>query len=689
MLIRKVKLENIRSYVNHEINFPEGSVLLSGDIGSGKSSILLAIDFVLFGLRRSDLSGSMLLRNGKNSGFVELTFSVMDKDITLRRNLKRVKGSIVQDSGYVIIDGKKKEASALELKQIVLELLNYPMDLLTKSKPLVYHYTVYTPQEEMKHILYAENEVRLDTLRKVFGIDKYKRIKENSKIFIGTLKEQIKELELWTIDLQEIQEEKKNLNDNVKTIEKDIEKINSEKLEHELSIGKIKNDFIEYENKKKLLFELKTKTNLVELRISSCISDFNKSKDNLDELTKEVLKLKKDVVESSEITEDNFVVLIDQKKKDIKFLEDSLGNLNYRINEFTIKKNNSNKLIGSIKKLDICPVCKQRVEKEHKDNIINSEKLNISDCDNEIKVIYGNIGDATKSLEKFKEELEGLKDKLRDVEIAKIKKKSLADKESAISKIEGELSKIKMDIGKYNKEKNNLKAETSKFEGIDENYAKLSKEMELLQDKVKVLISNKGGLDEKLKQSSDRLKILDKEFEKKKLLLIKKRRINALQSWIENDFTSAVGNIERSIMLKVHHDFSNLFEKWFNTLVDTENLTVKLDEDFTPLIEQDGFKIDFECLSGGEKTAAALAYRLSLNQVINHVMGSLNTKDIIILDEPTDGFSEDQIDRMRSVLEELKLRQVIIVSHESKIESFVQNVIKLNKRNHVTEIMPY
>ena len=68
-------------------------------------------------------------------------------------------------------------------------------------------------------------------------------------------------------------------------------------------------------------------------------------------------------------------------------------------------------------------------------------------------------------------------------------------------------------------------------------------------------------------------------------------------------------------------------------------------------------------------------------------MGNLNTKDLIILDEPTDGFSEDQIDRMRNVLEELNLKQIIIVSHESKIESFVQNVIKLNKRNHVTEIV--
>ena len=51
MRIRKIKLENIRSYQNEEVTFPSGSTLLSGDIGSGKTSILLGIEFALFGLQ--------------------------------------------------------------------------------------------------------------------------------------------------------------------------------------------------------------------------------------------------------------------------------------------------------------------------------------------------------------------------------------------------------------------------------------------------------------------------------------------------------------------------------------------------------------------------------------------------------------------------------------------------------------
>jgi len=65
MIIKKLKLENIRSYSSSLVTIPEGSILLSGNIGSGKSSILLAVDFALFGLRQKELSGNGLLRNGR------------------------------------------------------------------------------------------------------------------------------------------------------------------------------------------------------------------------------------------------------------------------------------------------------------------------------------------------------------------------------------------------------------------------------------------------------------------------------------------------------------------------------------------------------------------------------------------------------------------------------------------------
>jgi exonuclease SbcC len=59
---------------------------------------------------------------------------------------------------------------------------------------------------------------------------------------------------------------------------------------------------------------------------------------------------------------------------------------------------------------------------------------------------------------------------------------------------------------------------------------------------------------------------------------------------------------------------------------------------------------------------------------------------MIILDEPTDGFSSEQLDRVREVVDELNMRQIIIVSHEQKIEGFVDKVIRIQKNEHVSSV---
>ena len=92
MKFKKLIIENIRSYEKQEINFQQGSTLLSGDIGVGKTSILLAIEFALFGLQPGQ-RGAALLRNGEISGAVKIVFEIDDKEIIIERTLKKQKPS--------------------------------------------------------------------------------------------------------------------------------------------------------------------------------------------------------------------------------------------------------------------------------------------------------------------------------------------------------------------------------------------------------------------------------------------------------------------------------------------------------------------------------------------------------------------------------------------------------------------
>ena len=102
MKIKKIILDNIRSYEHQEIDLPDGSTLLSGDIGSGKTTVLLAIEFALFGLQPGQ-KGSGLLRNGKKEGSIKMTFEIEGKEVTIERTLKKGK-TISQDYCSITIE---------------------------------------------------------------------------------------------------------------------------------------------------------------------------------------------------------------------------------------------------------------------------------------------------------------------------------------------------------------------------------------------------------------------------------------------------------------------------------------------------------------------------------------------------------------------------------------------------------
>src|SRR3989344_402843 len=358
MLIKKIKLENIRSYVNEEIDLPLGSTLLAGDIGSGKSSILLAVDFALFGIRQGELSGNALLRNGTNEGLVELHFELENNNVVIQRRLKRTQNSVVQDSGYIIMNNERQDKSAIELKQDILNLLNYPKELLTKHKSLIYRYTVYTPQEEMKSILLGEKDARLDTLRKVFDIDKYKRIKENTKIFIANLKQKRRELE-----------------------------------------GKI----YDLEDKKKL--------------VQSKIMEFSEIDLQLKELIPRITQISK---------------LVDEKRKEIKLLEENIKKLNELKKEFELsrfKLENAqasfDKNESELKNLDLKI---QKLEKETKDVKIDIDELNEK------------IDDFNEIIPKNKLELEAVNKKISELETRKLTAMDIISKVMKIDEYENELN---------------------------------------------------------------------------------------------------------------------------------------------------------------------------------------------------------------------------------------------------------
>ena len=61
--------------------------------------------------------------------------------------------------------------------------------------------------------------------------------------------------------------------------------------------------------------------------------------------------------------------------------------------------------------------------------------------------------------------------------------------------------------------------------------------------------------------------------------------------------------------------------------------------------------------------------------------------NILILDEPTDGFSKEQLSRVKDILDELEAPQVIIVSHERELESFADQIFTVTKTQGTSTIL--
>ena len=155
-------------------------------------------------------------------------------------------------------------------------------------------------------------------------------------------------------------------------------------------------------------------------------------------------------------------------------------------------------------------------------------------------------------------------------------------------------------------------------------------------------------------------------------------RLVEYSRWIESYFVPSIERIERQVLVSLQAGLDDAYRGWFATLVDDETKTSRIDDTFMPIVDQDGYEVDLAHLSGGERTSVSLAYRLALNTLLRMETGSLKS-NLLILDEPTDGFSKPQLDKVHSILKDLEYEQIILVSHDKELEAHADHVFHVTK----------
>jgi len=681
MILKKLAIKNLRSYERQEIEFPKGSILLSGDIGTGKTTILLAIEFALFGLQPSQ-KGSSLLRSRADFGSVKLEFEIEGKNIILERTLKRGAKSVSQDYASITIDNERFEGSITEIKSKVLKLLNYPSEFAKKTN-LLYKFTVYTPQEEMKQIILEPRDIRLNTLRHVFGIDKYKRIEENTSIVTSKLREKIRTNEGMIYDLDIDKENLKSKQDELAE-KKENQKKAAEDYENAVSLREEKeSDLKEVQEKIDEKKSLETEKEKSQILISEKKQQVTSLKNTINSLNLQIQEARKISFSKEEFNFLNQKIELQQSREEE--MQKEYIQIISKINSEQSKKKETTSLKNKISKLEKCPTCLQEVSEEYKDNIFKRTDKEMQ----EIQRILNNLNlrknELDEKLEVIKTNKENFKKRKSELELLKVKLENLKERESRIDELLNQIDYLKKDLEILEKHVTTTEKSIKEYEKYDSIFKKKDDELKKAKINEDKLAIKKAEINKEIQFIHQQIKEIKEEINKKQEIKKQTKEIKEVEYWISEKYMALLLLTEKQVMLTLKEEFSKLFSKWFSILV-SESLTASLDDNFSPVIEQQDYELDYSFLSGGERTAIALAYRLALNQVINSLLSKINTKNLVILDEPTDGFSAQQLDKMRDVLNQLNTEQLILVSHEPKIEGFVDNVLRLRKDLGITKI---
>ena len=807
MILTSIELVNIRSYEKEKINFPLGITLFEGDIGSGKSTVLMGIEFALFGL--GSQKPEALLSKKANEGAVILGFEANGRKCEVKRTLKRKGDAISQDpkQSYLKINEEHQPLSPTELKQKILQILDFnePGDPRSESK--IFRYAIFTPQEEMKQIL-NDSTKRVETIRRAFGVEDYKIASENAKNVnsfidkqVSIFKERFKDILKNQSDLELSNSEISKINILLEKFESEEKILKKQIYDLEIEIDKIREKISE---SKELTI---TKHNLEE-KIREKNLEYDKLEKQSNEIKKEIIQLKKDEESYKQITKPttrslqkineeikhfsdlNTKIISLQSKKDhlsseLKKMgvhsEDSLKPSQDKLEEIT-KENNQqkiakdqlekdlkldeiekNKLETSIEKCKNalskissigtkCPYCEHQFTQESKENFKKVHTDEQNDYVLKLKKISDQIDSKQSKLDKLNAEIQNFEKQIKNMEVTITEIKNYISKNNELKETEKQLSSIQANFvipqeenfPQNEKHANpviyllDLKDALVEFQNSEDKISGIQKNMEKLiklttqnesdiettkkniknasetLEEITLKLKSFDGIEKKIKElqeskekedieirnisdlisrnkerhktEQDKIKELTQKIVKAENWKSIHKKYSNYYQWLEEFFIPTLNQIEKQVLLSIRQEFNEIYHRWYSILIDDPTKESRIDEDFTPIIEQDGYEQDISFLSGGEKTSIALAYRLTLNSLMRRESNGMKT-NLLILDEPTDGFSKTQLAKVRTLLLELKSQQVILVSHEKELETYVDNIFHVNKESGMSKIV--
>jgi exonuclease SbcC len=686
-----IKLENIRSHVDSELVFSSGFNCLVGGLGQGKSTVLFAIDFVLFGDPLSR-SYDYLLREDAQQGSVTAVFVQNGSTYMIHRGLKRQEKGITQDTDQLklykdgkLIAGNKNEAVAEEIKE------------LTGFDKTLFRELVWIRQEHLKELIDMTPRERQKKLDQLFGLSDYELAWSNLQGFqrIYETEKGVLERDIDVVRIAKLDEDyTKSVEDYLSVGEK-LEKTKTKLVQAEATLKQTTEHLADLEELQKTTEtlqrrEVQLQTNIANSqRRSRELLDQNiTNKRRLEEYENQLEQLQKQKTANIQALEQENV----NPESSLRELRNILNEVDNQLRsiggemEATRREMTASKTkISSIITENKCPRCLQELTGEYKQSLKDSMEKEQKESQQRLAELQTKYD----ALKKHYSAVNGAVSALQQV-IPRIEDitKQVAEKQEQQTKFSSQIEETKQETAKLQQLLEETRAEITKFD-VTELESAREQNKTAFRDHLNAK-NEATTLEQRKQELALRVDELKERLDYAQQKVKRKERIGRLVEIIER-----IRVAYRSIQPKLRGEFVRFLElavqRMLNALAGDvgPRLTVNIDETYSPYVSSEqGYDREVTNLSGGERTLLAFAYRIGLGQLIMQYRAGHGLY-MLLLDEPTEslGREDGSVERLAQAISRLKaIEQIIAVTHNEAFAEKAEHVIRIEKEANASQV---
>jgi exonuclease SbcC len=692
MKIEIVQLENVRSHVKSTVPFTHGFNCLVGGVGCGKSSVMYAIDFALFGDTIGSRSFEYLMREGADWCRVMIQFTHNGNTYKLTRGLRRKGKSINQDFEQLKLFEDDKLVASMKTEAIAEQF-----KAITGLDKDLYREIVWFRQEHLKDLLDAKPRDRQTRLDELFGLSDYEIAWSNIAQYQRDYDHELGYIQndADVKSLEKLSNDYNRTSEDFTLLEMDLENSTQKFAVARRALDEANTKLKQLEEKKLAVEELKRKearlnanlTNMTSTIASlaqriegkkSIIDNLLQRKSSLDSQMKICFgKLEQAGLPINQPMEQMGACLIG--------FDDKISSLKAEQEATSRSMQTDLKRAGSLAEENKCPLCVQPLTGEYKTGLllrIQQENVGREKTINQLRIEVANLqetkavaSEAFSSLQTCVTRSADLKARIVEEENnLTILSKESEEKQKLDADLRLQLETVQFEIGKFN---------LSDLDEARTQREQTFKQFYVVESDLRTKENRKKDLAYRLDDTKERIDLAQEKME----------RMEKIRKTVE--VLVSIRDAYRSIQPKLRWEFVKVLRNFVQQVLDglvggeTPMLNVVIDETYTPYVKSEtGVDREVGNLSGGERTLLAFAYRLGLGQLIMQSRTG-HGLSMLMLDEPTEnlGSEDGSIERLAEAISRFKaIEQIIAVTHSEAFAAKADHVITLEKEAGASKI---